>query len=223
MELNLITSMQTIQSTPQVIFTFLKTHPVAIPFWLILAEEIAIPLPLPGEFLIIYSGYLFGRKEISFFKPFLAFFTAFTLGSILMYIVARTWGNAIVLKFGKYIHLDEEKLFYIERLFKKHGFLYIVIGRSIPGFRVPISIFSGMSKIPFLKFLLSICTSNILIIISYMLIGKYIGPEGHTFFNTQFWFLIPIITALSITCLYILIYRFAFNTKIKSRKNLKKT
>ena len=125
----------------QQVIGLIGTHPISIPVVLLFLEEIAIPLPIPGEFFIVYDGYLVSQNAISYFKIFAMLLVSMTLGASILYFLSVRWGNEIVIKLGKYIHLNQEKLFALEKLFNRHGHWLIIFGRIIPGFRIPITIF----------------------------------------------------------------------------------
>ena len=75
-------------------------------------------------------------------------------GSLLSYWIGLFGGRKFILKFGKYLFLDEEHLRWSEDFFNKHGEKTIFISRFIPIVRHLISIPAGIGKMNLKKFIL---------------------------------------------------------------------
>src|SRR5579875_2175141 len=76
-----------------------------------------IGLPVPDETLLAFSGYLISRGK---FHPVLAFAAAFTgsaCGISLSYLIGRTAGYKAAHRYGRYVHLTEERLEQVHRWF----------------------------------------------------------------------------------------------------------
>ena len=159
------------------VISFIHAQVLLGPFLLLLIEEAGIPLPVPGDVIIAYTGYLVSQNKTQFLPAFMIFFAAILLGSSLLYYLSTIYGQRLVFKAGKYIDLDEEKFKSVEEKFKKYGILVIIFGRHIPGFRVPITIFAGMSGVPYLTFIFSTIISIIFWIIFYLSLGQRLGAK----------------------------------------------
>lgn len=142
---------------------------------LLFIEEAGIPLPLPGDIVIAYLGYRVARRQITYLSAFLLIMVLVLCGASILYFVANRWGQKVVMYFGKYVHLDKKKLKEVENWFKKYGMWVIIFGRHVPIFRVPITFFSGMSGIPYPKFILSTFISAFFWIIFYLWLGQAYG------------------------------------------------
>jgi membrane protein DedA with SNARE-associated domain len=145
------------------------------PFILLFMDESGIPLPIPGEAYITYVGYEVSRGQLSYILAFLMLLASVLLGASILYFVSRRWGRKLVLKIGKYIHVDEKRLTIVEGKFKKYGFWVIIFGRHIPGFRIPITIFSGISGVPYTTFIVSTFISVVFWIALYLSVGEKVG------------------------------------------------
>jgi len=192
----------------EVILALVRNHPVIAPLILIAIEEFAIPLPLPGEVLIVYTGYQASRGISNYTFAFISFFFAVLIGASILYCLSVKWGNFLVLRLGKLFHLDQKKLHLIEERFRRHGMLFIILGRMIPGFRIPITIFAGMSKVPYKTFIYAISLSNIIWIPLYLYIGKVFGPQSHRILQSRY----SILFIISIPVLVAIIYYFFYKS-----------
>lgn len=157
--------------------TFLTHHGAYAPLLLLLLEEAGVPLPLPGDVVVAYTGYEISRGTISYIGAFLLLLLSVLIGSSILYYLSARFGQQIVLRFGHYMHLNEKKLLTVEEKFRKYGVWVIIFGRHIPGFRIPITVFAGMSEITYKMFILSTFISVIFWIPFYLALGQSLGPK----------------------------------------------
>ncbi len=160
-----------------VLVSFLHYQVLLGPLFLLMIEEAGIPLPVPGDIVIAYTGYQVSRGTISYPTAFISLVIAVLMGSSILYFISRRWGPFIVTSIGKYIHLDQKKLDAVEQKFQKYGLWVIIFGRHIPGFRIPITVFSGISKVSYKTFIASTFISIIFWIPLYLDIGRRLGPK----------------------------------------------
>ncbi len=197
----------------------LNTHTVLAPFILLTAEEFAIPLPLPGDVVIAYTGYQISKGRLAYHEAFIIIVLGVIIGSSILYYLSSKWGQMIVLKLGKFINLDKEKLLYIEKKFRKHGMWFIIIGRQIPGLRIPITIFSGMSDVSYPTFIKSVLASTVIWIPVYFYIGKMFGAKSAKLLSSHYWYLFLIVIPIIVAIIYIAISRFTYKNKTKQGTN----
>lgn len=158
------------------IVAFLIHQIFLAPIILLILEEVGVPIPF-ADFVIAYTGYQVAVGRIPYVEAFALLLIADFIGATILYFVARRYGKTIINKFGKYIDLDMNKLDLFEGFFRKYGPIAIIIGRHIYGFKVPITLFSGISKMPYRVFLLGIAISDSFWIPFYLAIGKRLGPK----------------------------------------------
>ena len=151
---------------------------ILAPFFFLLIEEAGVPLPIPGDIFVAFMGYQVSKGSISYGFAFLLLLIAVLIGSTILYYISLHYGHRIVLKYGKYIHLDEKKLVLVEEKFRKYGPWVIIIGRHIPGFRVAITVFSGVSRIKYTTFIASTFVSVIVWIPINLALGQRLGPKS---------------------------------------------
>lgn len=176
---------------------FILNNGIFAPIFLLLLDEAGVPLPIPGDIYIAYSGYLIKRGRLSYPEAFIMLLISVLLGSTILYYLSWRYGNIAVQRFGPLVHLDESKLKIVQTQFKKYGILAIIIGRHIPGFRVPVTVFAGMSKITYPTFIISTFISVIFWIAFYLSFGEKVGPRImhllHGNYTYLLLFLIPLI------------------------------
>ncbi len=169
----------------------LTQQAVLAPIFLLTVEESGIPLPIPGDVIIAYTGYNITKGLLPYWVALVIIMASVLLGSSILFWLSSRWGNYLILKFGRFLHLHPERLATIEKSFRKYGPLVIIFGRHIPGFRIPITVFAGMSDISYKTFILSTFVSTLLWVIFYLSLGMKLGPRVNTFLriSVAHWFL----------------------------------
>lgn len=188
--------------------TYFHLHPLIGPMTLLFAEEGGFPLPLPGDLYIAYVGYQIHRGIIPYHVAFIVLMIGILCGSTILYFLSYYFGKNLVLRFGKYIHLNEKKLIYLEKKFRKYGALVIIFGRHVPGFRIPITIFAGLSKVKYSTFILSEAVSIIAWIAIFLQIGVKLGKNTNVLFHNHFSFLLIILIPLTLTIITVMFGKF---------------
>jgi membrane protein DedA with SNARE-associated domain len=155
-------------------------HQAIAVFSVIALEEMGIPLPLPGDIFIMYAGHLVASHRVNFWSAFLAVVFGAVIGSSILYWIARIYGKHFVRRYGPYMHIHSKRLEQAEKLFKKWGPLFIIIGRHIPGFRMLISVFSGVFGVSWPTFAVSVAISSSIWALLFLGLGislnRQIGP-----------------------------------------------
>jgi membrane protein DedA with SNARE-associated domain len=189
------------------------THQVILaPVILLLLEESGIPLPVPGDVYLAFVGYQVAQGRIPALFAFVMLMSSVLIGSSVLYFISYKWGNILVLKIGKYMHLNEKRLLTVEKNFKKYGFLVIIFGRHIPGFRVPITFFAGISGVPYKTFIVSTFISVVFWIAFYLFIGARLGRSVLKLFHSNPGYLILFVIPI------LLFFGSLFYMRYKSRR-----
>lgn len=120
--------------------------------FLLMALESMIA-PVPSEVVMPFAGYLVLQGRFDFWAAILVSGLGSIFGSVISYYVGFYGGRPFILKFGKYLLLEEEHLKWTENWFKKRGDKTIFISRFVPVVRHLISIPAGIAKMSMRKFL----------------------------------------------------------------------
>lgn len=140
-------------------------------------------MPLPSEVVMPLAGYvasISGFSYIGLFGMILAGTCGTVLGSMIIYYTAFTAGRHFLLKYGKYMFVDEKKLSVAENWFDKHGKKAIFLGRMAPGIRELISIPAGLSKMNVKEFLLFTFAGSFIWTAMLGVVGYAIGESWGT-------------------------------------------
>ena len=154
---------------------FLDEHAqLALFVWLLL-EEAGLPMPLPGDFIVLAGGARLGQGGTHWVVPLALVALATVLGSTALFWLSRRGGRPLLLRYGRFFQLDAERLARFEAILQRRGFLAVVIGRLTPGLRVATTVAAGALGVPYRQFLpASLVGSNNLVL---LLVGYFAGPE----------------------------------------------
>lgn len=154
---------------------FLDEHAqLALFVWLLL-EEAGLPMPLPGDVIVVAAGTKLAHGGLSWLTALALVSIATVGGSSILFWVARRGGRPLLTQFGPYLQLDAERLARSEEFLQRRGFQAVVIGRLTPGLRVVTTVAAGAFGVPYRQFLpASLIGSNNLVL---LLAGYFFGPE----------------------------------------------
>jgi membrane protein DedA with SNARE-associated domain len=129
-------------------------HGYWVVFLIVMLESAGVPLP--GESVLVlasvYSGAT-GELAIAFVIACAA--AGAITGDNIGFWVGRTWGLKFLLRYGKFVHLPEQRLRLGQYLFAKHGAKIVFFGRFVAFLRVFAALLAGVNKYdwpPFLFF-----------------------------------------------------------------------
>lgn len=160
---------------------FLASKAVLAPLLFLFLEEAGVPLPVPGDMIIAYTGYRLSLNPSGpgIWQAFIAAQFAALSGATILFFLSKRWGQMLVLKLGKFIFLKEKHIRHAERLFARFGVLGIIVGRHIPGLRIPVTVFAATSGVSYPIFLGSTFISTSAWILFYLFAGRRLGTSFH--------------------------------------------
>jgi membrane protein DedA with SNARE-associated domain len=142
-------------------------HGVAAVFLLMIAAAL---VPVGSELVMLYAGavaggalanttvHVLGSSIHSHVGAYVAFAVAGTLGNVLGcaigWWIGDTGGRALIHRYGRYIHVSDEKLARAERRFDQYDDWAVPLGLATPLLRSFVAIPSGIVRVPFAKFLI---------------------------------------------------------------------
>lgn len=146
-------------------------------FILIYIEEAGIPIPVTGDFILLFVGYQVGRGVQSGPTVFILSSVAVLLGASTLYWLIRRGGRAILHRSRRVFHLDAQRLVRFERWFQERGAYIIIVSRFVPGFRIYTSAVAGLFKFPYRFFAIQVAISGILWSGAFLWLGYLLGER----------------------------------------------
>ncbi len=144
--------------------------------FLLMALESSV-IPIPSELVMPPAGYLAQQGQMNMAIAILCGTAGSLIGAYVNYFAAHYLGRPLILKYGKYVWITEEKFSRVEGFFKDHGEISTFIARLLPVVRHLISLPAGLVGMNHLKFsLYTVLGAGIWVtVLSY--IGYIIGAN----------------------------------------------
>jgi membrane protein DedA with SNARE-associated domain len=112
-----------------------------------------VGLVAPGEFAVVFGGFVAGQGVIDPFLLALAVTAAALAGDLASFGIGRRLGRGFIERHGPRLGLDRERVAALEGFYERHGGKTIVLGRFVGLARALSPFVAGSSRMPFLRFL----------------------------------------------------------------------
>ena len=144
--------------------------------FLLMAMESSV-IPVPSELVMPPAGYLAQQGQMNIWVAIFMGTTGSLVGAYANYYAAHYLGRPLLLKYGKYVWITEEKFAKVEQYFKNHGEISTFIGRLLPVIRHLISLPAGLAGMNHAKFTLYTLAGAGLWVTILTWIGYFIGAN----------------------------------------------
>lgn len=109
--------------------------------------------PLPGESLLVVSGMLAGRGEVSLVGLLLCAWTGAVAGDSVGYLIGRYFGRALIVRYGSRVGLTHERFARVEGVFSRYGPVAVAFARFFDILRQLNGVVAGTAGMPWPRFL----------------------------------------------------------------------
>ena len=117
------------------------------------------------------------RGAYGFWQAALFALVGTVIGSLLSYWIGRYGGRKFLMRFGRFLLLDETHLAWTEQWFSRHESWTIFVSRFIPVVRHLISIPAGAARMPYGSFVLFTAIGGFIWNTLLLWIGRRIGER----------------------------------------------
>ncbi|MBA4454706.1 MAG: DedA family protein [Nitrosopumilaceae archaeon] len=155
---------------------FLGGHLYEGVFLAALLETIIPPIPTLAVFPT--AGFLASQEGFSIFAviPMIILGAlGATIGTTGIYLIALKLGRTILLRYLRFVKVNEKKLERVEIWFEKYGDKAVFLGRMVPVMREMISVPAGLLKMKIIKFVLYTFSGSLIWSAGTILAGYYFG------------------------------------------------
>jgi len=159
-----------------VVGLLLRRFGLAAAFGLLYLEESGVPMPMPGDVFVMYVGHHSAQSLLSLLAAWLGLIAVVVLGASNLYFISRRWGRSIVEhRLAKLLHLTPARIDQAERWFARWGVWTLVLGRHIPGLRVPLTVAAGIFRVRYPVFVASVAISTAVWAGFFLTLGAVFG------------------------------------------------
>jgi len=175
-------------------------------------------IPIPNEITLIPAGFLVVQGKFTFWILLLVAALGNVLGSMLSYYIALRYGRSLLLRYGKYMFFDENKLKKMEAFFSKHGAFSVFIGRITPGLKHFISFPAGLAKMKLWFFAFYSISGGTIWVLFLIFLGMILGHNKERLYQYMDNINIVIISIISLTVIFYVWRNKRRKTEIRENK-----
>ncbi len=187
----------------QYLHNLLNAHGLVGIALVIFFEELGIPIPIPGDLMMLLAGIRIAQGKDALWVVLLVEELSTLLGASLLFAASRRFGRSLVLRYGWMLHLGPETLGKVEQRVHRHGSWAIVVARLVPGLRIVTVIAAGVLGVPFRTFVPALALGGFVYVLAYTLIGMFLGPTVLAFVEGMG---LPVSALLSLVVLAMLLF-----------------
>lgn len=110
-------------------------------------------LPIPSEIILVFAGFVVAQGKLNVFGVMLSGIAGALSGASLTYAVARYGGRPLLLRYGRWVLITEQRLDTVENWFRKRGQWSVLVCRWVTGLRAIVSLPAGLARMPYGKFI----------------------------------------------------------------------
>ena len=163
-----------------------------------------VGLPVPDETLLTFTGYLVFKGHLPLAWAFLAALGGSTCGITLSYTLGRTFGLALIHRYGRYLHITEAHIAKAHAWFRRAGHWGLTFGYFVPGVRHFTAYAAGMSELEAPQFALFAYSGAVLWVSTFIGLGYFLGERWQAVQkNVDHYLLGGAIAAAALACLYL--------------------
>ncbi|GLG02640.1 alkaline phosphatase [Alicyclobacillus hesperidum subsp. aegles] len=181
-------------------------------FFILLLEMVGIPFP--AETTLTISGFEWSNGAFKLIPLLLAAGLGNIVGSTIAFWIGRLLGRPVIVRFGKYVGITNERLDKANHMFHRHQSWIVIIGKFIAGIRVLIPYLAGVNKMNFAVFSLYNAVSAFVWAAVFIILGRYMGIEWSKYHQVLHQYLVPGIIVVAI------VIGVVVALKMRHRKNV---
>lgn len=136
----------------------------------------SVGVPLPGEATLITAALYAGSTHhlnIGLVALFAA--AAAIIGDNVGYLLGLRGGQRLIRRYGRVLHLGEEKLVVGRYLFQRHGGKVVFLGRFVSVLRTYAAFLAGMNRMPWGRFLWCNAAGGVVWAVGYSVLAYQLG------------------------------------------------
>ncbi|MBI4340503.1 MAG: VTT domain-containing protein [Chloroflexi bacterium] len=151
-------------------------HFPALVFLINLLGETGVPFPLVMEGVLLFAGYTLAQGHLAVGLLILAVsLTGSCTGANSLYWASRVAGKPLVVRVWDAVRLKRSWLHSAETRLSRATPLEIGVARLTPGLALPLSLTSGVLRVPWLKFTLGVALSELVWLGFFGAVGFAVG------------------------------------------------
>jgi membrane protein DedA with SNARE-associated domain len=141
---------------------------------LILVKEAGVPIPVPGDLIVIGAGVAAGQGDLDPAVALVAIVIASVVGGVVQYGLLRSVARPLMLRLLERLGSVDRVERQTDRL-RRGGTRSVALARSTPGVRIVAIAASALAGIPAAAFVAGLAIGNALFISAHFALGYLVG------------------------------------------------
>jgi membrane protein DedA with SNARE-associated domain len=199
-------------SAPVQLPGFLQTLAPVLDRWgylavafLLFVEDFGVPAP--GETVLIAASAYAGAGRLNIVAVGVVAFGAAVLGDNTGYAIGHFGGRTLVLRYGRYVRLTEERLSKAESFFTRRGGAIVTFARFIEGLRQANGIVAGTTGMHWRKFVLFNALGAALWVGTWTSVGYLAGGHIETIYRQVGRYSLYLLAAAAVIVIVLIVVR----------------
>lgn len=138
-----------------------------------------VGLPVPDETLLTFSGYLVYKHQFWLPLAFVSAWAGSVFGITISFFLGHTFGMGLIHRYGRYIHVTEERIQKAHAWFDRVGHWALTFGYFIPGVRHVTAFVAGTTEVTLPQFVIFAYTGAVLWVTAFLCLGYFLGERWH--------------------------------------------
>ncbi len=159
------------------VLALMASHGYVLLFVIFLIEEAGIPIPIPGDLLLLVAGSMIAQGILGFGPVFLLVGLATLIGTSLLYTLALLGGRPLLRRYGRWLRISEQHLERAEGRLNRRPLIGVAVMRLIPGLRIHSTMITGILAVPRPKATISFLLSGMIWSAAWLGAGIMLGPN----------------------------------------------
>ena len=137
-------------------------------------------VPIPSEVILPFSGYLAYLGRFHLVLVVAAGAVGCNIGSAIAYWIGAKGGRPLVVRYGRWVLMNEHDLDRMSWFFDRYGSIAILAGRMLPVVQTFVAFPAGIAKMPRLRFHFYTTAGSIVWYFCLAWIGMKLGQAWNT-------------------------------------------
>ncbi|UOF90280.1 DedA family protein [Fodinisporobacter ferrooxydans] len=160
-------------------------------FFTLLLEMIGVPFP--GETILTLSGIEWQQGTFSLLPLLLVTLAGNIIGSTISYMIGRYLGRSVILRFGKFVGITEQRFHSAEAKFQKYTGIVVFFGKFIAGIRVLTAYLAGINRMSFWLFSVYNAIGSLIWCVVFIMLGSYVEIAWQRYHLILHQLIVPIL------------------------------
>ncbi len=159
------------------LLAMMASHGYLLLFVIILLEEAGLPLPIPGDLLLLFAGSMVAQGVLGLAPALIVVTVATLAGTSLLYTVGLRGGRPLLHRYGRWLRIKEERIARAERWLGQRPLSGVALLRLTPGLRIYSTLVAGLLAVPRRRATISFVGSGFVWAAAWLAAGMALGSN----------------------------------------------